>query len=352
MTSSLYRFRPLNNYTIDELKNSYLYFATIDSLNDPMECFYKLFFKENKELYENLFKHFLAVIYLVDIESKLNGKETFKKDIATKIFELENETFKHLADKWIIDTNITDIIQEIENKEIWENKLKKYLMTIYNKFYHNNNNCEYRVIEYIKQLKKFVINELLVCCFYKPSSDLMRSCRLSNNEILMWAHYAGRHSGICMEFSDIKAQDAELQSKLRHKDISYENNQPKTLKFSIGLAASNNPNKLAFLSRRLELKGLQEIYNDKCESIYNTKLEAWKYENEHRYSILKKDLANQKLKYKIECLKSITFGVNTPQDEKDKIKAIINEKCKQSHRVNFYEVNIKKGMFEINSNNE
>lgn len=97
MTTSLYRFRSLNKNTFDELTKSYLYFSTIDKLNDPMECFYKLFFNENAELYKNLFKHFLATMHLVDMESKLNDKEVFRDNIAQKALELENqEIFKYL----------------------------------------------------------------------------------------------------------------------------------------------------------------------------------------------------------------------------------------------------------------
>lgn len=220
-------------------------------------------------------------------------------------------------------------------------------MKIYDKFY-SHNKSELRVLKYIKQLKKLAVKELLVCCFYKPDDDLAQSHQLNDNEILMWAHYAGWHSGICMEFSDIVPQDNELQSKLKHRQIAYKNDDTKTLKFSIGLAASNNPNKLAFLPQRLILKDLQKIYDDKYDSIYHTKKMFWQYERERRYSILKDDLPNQQLKYDFRCLQSITFGVNTPQDERDKIKAIIDEKCKEfKHRVNFYEVKIENGAFKI-----
>lgn len=85
MQDSLYRFRPLNTHTIDELKKSYLYFSTIDSLNDPMEHFYLLFFDEDEKFYKNLFKHFLAVMCIVSLDSKLNGKESFKKDLARQV---------------------------------------------------------------------------------------------------------------------------------------------------------------------------------------------------------------------------------------------------------------------------
>ncbi len=341
MTNSLYRFRPLNNNTFDELTKSYLYFSTIDKLNDPMECFYKLFFNESAVLYEILFQHFLRTMHLIDIEFKLNDKETFKENIVKKVFKIDGKMFEHLNfDKWVKE-NLKDIIKEYENKEIWESRFKKILMQIYNSFYGSDNKAKTRVTTYTRQLKKLVLAELLVCCFYKPNNDVIRGYKLNDEEILMWAHYAGGHSGICMGFDDIVPQDNELQSKLKHRKIEYKDDDTKTLKFSVGLAASGNI--------RLELKGLQDIYNNKYEAIYNTKLKAWEYEKEYRYSIRKDDLPNQRLKYKIECLKSIIFGVNTPQDERDKIKTIIETKCRETnHRVNFYEVEItNNGIFEI-----
>ena len=70
----------------------------------------------------------------------------------------------------------------------------------------------------------------------------------------------------------------------------------------------------------MQLGALQLKYNKKYESIYNTKLKAWDYEKEHRYSIAKSDLPNQKLHYDFMNLKSITFGINTPQNKRDEVK--------------------------------
>lgn len=146
-----------------------------------------------------------------------------------------------------------------------------------------------------------------------------------------------------MEFDEIQPQ-ISLENKLKHKDIDYEkseNYNVKNLQFSVGLALSNGDIKMNFLPRRLWLKDLEDIYNEKYKYIYNTKLEAWKYENEYRYSIRKKDLESQKLKYDFRCLKSITFGERTPQNKRDEIKKIIDKKYKEhNHKVAFYEVYI------------
>lgn len=63
-----------------------------------MEGFYKLFFSnEDITLCKNLFKYFLATIYVVQLDSTLNGKETFRSTIAKDIFD------RDIADIFMVD---------------------------------------------------------------------------------------------------------------------------------------------------------------------------------------------------------------------------------------------------------
>lgn len=342
MTTSLYRFRPLNTHTIDELRNSYLYFSTIDKLNDPMECFYRLFFRGEADLYSNLFKHFLAVMRLVSIDSTLNGEESFRKDIATKAFKIkkDDKIFKDI-DEWV-DKNYQNTCKSLENKQIWKNEIINILKEIYERFYpQDNRHIEFKIAEYLEQLRKFAIKELFVCCFSKFEPTNERDCiNLSDNEILMWAHYASGHSGICLEFSKIIAQDRGFENDIEPKEIKYEtieNYNATNIPFSLGLVLSHIEHKYNFLSRPIVIEGLHDTYNQKCESIYHKKLDAWKYENEYRISIPKDKLKNQKLAYKIECLKSITFGKRIPFDKQ---KQIINLMRNKNPNIAFYKVDI------------
>lgn len=341
MTTSLYRFRPLK-YVASELKNSYLYFSTIDKLNDPMECFYRLFFKGEANLYSNLFKYFLVVMRLVSIDSTLNSKESFRKDIAIKAFKIkkDDEIFKDI-DEWV-DKNYQNTCTSLDNKPIWENEIKNILKELYERFYpQNSRHIEFKIAEYLTQLRKFAIKELLVCCFSKFEPTNERDCiDLSNDEILMWAHYANGYSGICLEFSDIMAQDRGFENDLEPKEIKYEtieNYNVANISFPIGLVLSHIDYKYNFLSHPIVIEGLQDIYNQKYESIYHKKLDAWKYEREHRISISKNKLKNQKLAYKVECLKSITFGKRTPLDKQ---KQIINLMRNKNPNIAFYKVDI------------
>lgn len=140
--------------------------------------------------------------------------------------------------------------------------------------------------------------------------------------------------------------DTNLQGKLKYSRVDYRNGDIKNLQFSVGLAASNNENKLDFLNKKIQLGTLQLLYNKKYESIYNTKLKAWEYEKEYRYSIFKSDLPEQKLRCDFRNLKSITFGINTPPNKRNEVKKIIDQKCREySHNIKFYEVDIENMVF-------
>ena len=349
MQDSFYRFRRLNTHTIDELKKSYLYFSTIDSLNDPMECFYRLSFcereNENTDLYKNLFKHFLATMRLVSIDFALDNKESFRKDLVKKAFKIRKgiKIFNDI-DKWVNENYCQNIIRPLINHQVWENKIKQHLIEIYKQFYENSNKelkfAESRVAEYLAQLRKFAISELIVCCFSMFEATNNRDYILSKDEILMWAHYADGHSGICLEFSEIKAQDTNFDNKIEPKPINYqpsENYDIKTLQFSVGLVLSHIEYKPELLSRPIVIEGLQDIYTEKFKAIYNTKLDAWEKEYEYRISIAKKDLTNKKLAYKAECLKSITFGAKMPQCKQREMIRIVRNK---NPSVRFYKVEI------------
>lgn len=50
----IFRYRPNNDFTLDELEDNYIYFSDIDSLNDPFDSNPKLIrLTENKEEWEN-----------------------------------------------------------------------------------------------------------------------------------------------------------------------------------------------------------------------------------------------------------------------------------------------------------
>lgn len=93
-------------------------------------------------------------------------------------FDKDIEIFRNVnLDRWI-DEHCQDIIRSLANSQIWENKIKEHLIKIYKKYYCKDSNdnarkyAESRVIEYLAQIRKFAISELIVCCFYKSKDSL------------------------------------------------------------------------------------------------------------------------------------------------------------------------------------
>ncbi len=119
-----------------------------------------------------------------------------------------------------------------------------------------------------------------------------------DKNILLWAHYAGSHSGYCIEF---KSQCIDAQK------VIYKASVP-TFKISELLGTDDNKKNL-------------EIGN-KISTALSTKLIDWKYENEYRlhlsndtkYTLLKN--LNKKAHYTSDFIDSIIFGSRMPEETK------------------------------------
>ncbi|WP_409439839.1 DUF2971 domain-containing protein [Psychromonas sp. GE-S-Ul-11] len=105
----------------------------------------------------------------------------------------------------------------------------------------------------------------------------------ANDELLMWAHYADKYQGFCLEF----ATDNELFEKA--KKVDYVDEIPKL--------------------------NIQSIYADdqssKILELFCTKSKAWKYEKEWRVIHHEAGLAYT---YPTEALTGVYFGPNMPRD--------------------------------------
>src|SRR4051812_7881823 len=64
MISHLYRFRSIENLLgkHDELRNQEIYFAAPYELNDPMEGLRDIFWRGDRIVWENLFRHYLICL--------------------------------------------------------------------------------------------------------------------------------------------------------------------------------------------------------------------------------------------------------------------------------------------------
>lgn len=169
MPEIFYKYRNVNNATLDAFRNDTLYFSAISLLNDPYECALMLPAAKFKErtyslLFEKL-RFLLKPLYV--IPSKYFYSESLLVDKILEGFKMPTEDQTRLE--------ITKIVKEA-NDDINKHRLglEENLIKIADEFYR-------------------------VCSF----SEIMDSK-------LMWSHYADQHKGFCIGYN-FKEIDDDLR---------------------------------------------------------------------------------------------------------------------------------------------
>ncbi len=131
------------------------------------------------------------------------------------------------------------------------------------------------------------------------------------DDILMWAHYADRHKGLCFEFDGSS------------NCIFFGGAQPVEYEVYTSIP-------------------LHEDKNRQMTRVILTKSKHWSYEKEYR--IFRPGKASQKLDYPIELLTGIIFGCMMP----DKVRASVKQWVKDGNcRVAFFEARPKMAEFGL-----
>lgn len=117
----------------------------------------------------------------------------------------------------------------------------------------------------------------------------------NNANILMWSHYTNSHKGICLEFDTLI--------------------DPEYFVYPINVIYSDEYPNLEFTDNRF------------VTEVLRTKSKDWQYEEEVR--IYKKTSGYHK--FNPNCLRSVTFGCNTPNEKKDRIIDIIRHNYGLNH---------------------
>ena len=109
-----------------------------------------------------------------------------------------------------------------------------------------------------------------------------------------------------------------------------------------------------FLSDKF-LSGIFQIFLNFRAGAYNAdpseeynylyfKSKSWKYEKEYRIIITSRNIHSQILTYPDGVLRSIYFGLNVNEDDKN---IIIKEFNNKEHKVKFYQMKRKNGLYEL-----
>ena len=336
--NKIYKYRPLNDFLFKELYYQELYFASYLELNDPLDLSARMDFSTNDSKAIAGFLHFLLTSQFCFRHEAINKESNTKwlkfiKDKESKDL-LKNEIFKRIEDKkgqnlWTFE--ISSIIKEsIKSAQLDltfdKDKFEKEIQRLTDKFLRNS----------------------FVSCFSETNSDF-----------LMWSHYSSKHSGICLEFTlenagmfpfEMKGKRgfdkekylkgiSEWESKSfvfwdRIKKVEYVSEQPYINFFDFSPVWGNEHD--------CDLIGLSKSwthrYAHELEQVFSKKTSGWEYENEWRLVEInfdtQKEPEDRIRHYPIEALTAIYFGVNTPNQTRNRIYKMLRNK---SNTIDFFE---------------
>ena len=158
-----------------------------------------------------------------------------------------------------------------------------------------------------EHLKQY-IKESGVCCFSKLYDS-----------ILMWAHYANSHTGICLKFDTTK--DSEFFKKPLY--VNYSEKPP-------------------FFDYHGKIQ-------EEIEKFVITKFKTWQYEEEVRIFKTATEISNNNkngkrvFQFKSEALQEIIFGVRTTEKDMEKIEELCENSGK--NHVKFSKMKLKEGIY-------
>lgn len=155
-------------------------------------------------------------------------------------------------------------------------------------------------LEEIRQGLQGEVDRSGIACFSRVRDD-----------ILMWAHYADKHKGLCLEFDG----SSNCMFFGEAQPVEYEDYTPIPL---------------------------HEDNNRQMTRVILTKSKHWSYEKEYR--IFRPGMAGQNLDYPVELLTGIIFGCMMSHEVRESVRRWVKE---GSCRVAFFEARPKKAEFGL-----
>jgi hypothetical protein len=317
----LYRYRPLNEFLYKELLYQEIYHASPHELNDPLDLntqvnFYSIEISELKSLSYFIIRR-VAITQCVTSLMKI--AHLFKED-----------NFATFLKEKIVSLN-TKFISLVSIIEI----LKCYLMS---KEIHDFDIAGFK-LEIERIISQF-LNNSSISCFSE-----------TNNDFLMWSHYASSHSGICLEFEVAedeldnftipmvafwKEKNEFIRWGKKIQKVSYKSSLS-DLDFYSFLPVFNNEGDVDLMNIS---KSYWHEFANELEKKFTEKLRPWASEREWRMVNISfiSELPEERIHtFDLDHLTGICFGANTPHDKKDRIVSILN---KFRHHPKYYQAQV------------
>jgi len=337
----IYKYRPLSDFLFKELLYQEIYFASYNELNDPLDLFLRIDFSTHD---------IEAIEYLIYFMMK------------TQVYKFyENADIPIVNKHWISlynnDKEKKDIIKSVKEKlDLFLKKEKNIwcddIINIFEGILPENLVFDPNIFkEEIDRLTKKFLKSSYVSCFSE-----------THNNFLMWSHYATKHSGICLEFNlnndglfpyerihNRKMDVEKYKNRISEWDMKshiywdkldkvfYQNDQPYINFYAFAPVFENEYD--------CDLLGLSKSWTHKyayeLQSLFSCKTKSWEYENEWRaieINFEKEKRPEERIRhYPIEALSAIYFGINTPEETKNRIYKMLYNK---SHEIDFFEAEL------------
>jgi hypothetical protein len=298
----MFKYTPINSYSLRNLHDSQIYFNNPLNFNDPFDTFHQyevtklsnakfveLFCKSNKRDFNE--RHLLEIL---DKSISKSNLVEFCKEHFDYFFDLEMLS----ENQFYIDK--ADLLNQIENVDETKNEFIEIIGSLLFQIMSKINASIKKELNNIRLEK---LSKIGVCCFSK-----------NNTNLLMWAHYAESHKGMCLEF------DPKYLPFFKAFNVEYELNIP-ALKSDLFFEREENSE---FIQKLLSFKSID-----------------WKDEEEMR--ILHQE-NNKSYYYPIQSLKAIYFGLKTNSSDIEMICSIIKSKTQD---VKFYRMDYIEKKFGI-----
>jgi hypothetical protein len=335
--NTLFKYRPLSEFLFKELFYQELYFASYFELNDPLDLSARIEFSCEKSEQVEYLLFFLLKTTLFFNDTLIKNNKLNKQ----KMLAFYNNKNRVSEFKQAIFENINEMK---ENKDrIWQDDIENIIIMTCKKF---NFDFQFDLDSFRTELKritsKFLENSYAICF-----SE-------SNNNFLMWSHYASNHSGICLEFSLENSGYFPFISKARRNfdfekykqilsewdlktymywdriwKVTYENEQPfiNFFEFSPVFENEHDCDLIRFS------KSWTHYFAFQLQRVFSIKTKPWEYEKEWRaihINFGNSEYPEERIRhYPLESLKAIYFGMRTPDNAKNRIYNIFNRQHKE-----------------------
>lgn len=164
-----------------------------------------------------------------------------------------------------------------------------------------------------------VTNKNIVCCFVRDFKD--------NPFVdLMWAHYANSHFGFCIKFEFSEKPEDNFVIDEETGGIQIYNLLDTSLHFPSGRSEFK---RVQYRDKPQIFRFTKGITCDSMEDFLQVKSLAWEYEHEVRLILHLGDCLGFDLnkyygvKYDIQCIKGIYWGINTLAEYKEEMIGIL-----------------------------